>query len=195
MKSRFIELVCVLLIGLVASSRDDSVFGNETSPPVEDVVCGPRCVQFVLREHGIEAELIELIKEIQWPDLESGTTLDRVNAALKQRGLNTELVNVPNDSVYVWPHPAIVHVPDPKGELGHFAVLLPSNNTHEVTLWLGVGGVAKKTPAEFHKMHSGVALITMKLPVADGMVPFVRNRNVLWCSLTGRASAHFRGFG
>lgn len=184
MKSRNVELIGVLLIGLVAFVQDVPVDGAESTSRVGDVVCGPRCVQFVLREHGIEADLIELVKEMQWPNIESGTTLDRVRAVLKERGVITDLVSIPKDSAYAAPSSAIIHIPDPKGDLGHFAVLLPSNNSEEVTLWLGVAGVRKMKLSEFHKTHSGLALIATVASAEDGAA-FVRSRNTLWCALAG----------
>lgn len=52
-----------------------------------DLVCGPRCVQYVVQHYGGDENLTDLVREIQWPDLEAGSSFDSLKDALAKRGV------------------------------------------------------------------------------------------------------------
>ena len=78
--------------------------------PEGDTVCGPRCVQTILRSYGHEVELIDLVRELHTDGVEKGTTLGQMRDALRQRGLHAEVVHLPAGATLSWPEPAILHL-------------------------------------------------------------------------------------
>jgi ABC-type bacteriocin/lantibiotic exporter with double-glycine peptidase domain len=125
-----------------------------------DNVCGPRCAWYVLRHYGHAVDLIEVVRETQWPNLEKGTTLAQLQAALERRGVHTRAVDVPKDVSLCWNHPAIVHLRNARGNIGHFAVWIPSSNSRRVHVWDGLRGERTIPTAEFADERSGAILLT-----------------------------------
>ena len=87
--------------------------------PEGDTVCGPRCVQAILRSYGYEAELIDLVRELHTDGVEQGTTLGQMRDAVRSRGLHAEVVHLPLGATLTWSEPAILHLkPLPKPASG-----------------------------------------------------------------------------
>ena len=78
--------------------------------PEGDTVCGPRCVQTILRSYGHEVELIDLVRELHTDGVEKDTTLGQLRDALRQRGLHAEVVHLPTGATLTWSEPAILHL-------------------------------------------------------------------------------------
>lgn len=100
----------------------------EDVEPSEDVtlaqrVCGPRCVQWVLARYGIEADLVQLVRETQWPDFEAGASFHAMQAALERRGLFTQALKSP--SIENWDVPIIIQERLAGEAIAHFAVIDP----------------------------------------------------------------------
>jgi ABC-type bacteriocin/lantibiotic exporter with double-glycine peptidase domain len=128
--------------------------------PGDDLVCGPRCVQQVLRHFGQEADLIELTRETQWPDIDAGATMESLDQALRRRGIHTRAVRVPEGATFLWPFPAIVHTRPRSGSLGHYVVWLPSSTANRVDFWAGPHGVGYAPAEQFWQRSSRAALLT-----------------------------------
>ena len=87
--------------------------------PEGDTVCGPRCVQALLRSYGQEVELIDLVREPHTEGVEKGTTLGQMRDAFTHRGLHAAVVHLPAGATLTWPEPVIIHLqPLPKQAMG-----------------------------------------------------------------------------
>jgi ABC-type bacteriocin/lantibiotic exporter with double-glycine peptidase domain len=76
--------------------------------------------------------LVELIRELQWPDLSKGTTLSALSECLRNRGIETKLVHFDQGESIIWDEPVILHldgaegtVDDARSTPGHFVAILP----------------------------------------------------------------------
>lgn len=149
-----------------SASDSETGFGN--------VYCGPRCVQRVLREYGAEVELIELIREMQWPDVEQGSTLAALSAALHKRGVSTKAVDLDPKFDIEWTQPAIVHLE--KGGVAHFVVWLPPTEADSSgRVWDNDLTDAVKR-GQFDGLRTGPVLLTANEPIAESAVVGRRTR-------------------
>ncbi len=110
--------------------------------PEGDKVCGPRCVQALLRSYGHDVELIDLVRELHTDGVEKGTTLGQMRDALRQRGLHAEVVQLPEGATLTWAEPAILHLKPllpqasgaasaprvPPSTMGHFIIHLSADD-------------------------------------------------------------------
>ena len=133
------------------------------------IVCGPRCVQYVLQHYGHDADLVDLIKEIQWPRLEEGASLETLSAALEARAVSTAALRLGSDVQLCSREPVIVHIQrrDGDAEGGHFVVWLPASNEAHVHYWDGLNGIIVEDRASFARAASGVVLITSANPITE----------------------------
>ena len=158
--------------------------GQET----HDLVCGPRCLQLVLRHYGRDADLVDLIRKIQWPNVEQGTSLSALQHELEERGVHTLVVRCPKSSLPDWPHPLIVHFELAEGStqgLGHFAVVFQnSSTTNSVTLCGGPNGPETMPVPKFVRQFSGWAILTSPDPIPVDLKvllkPLVWSKPFLW---------------
>jgi hypothetical protein len=88
---------------------------------VEDAICGPRCVQYILRKHNIDCELIELVRECQWPHLEEGAKIVDLMTALNKRGIRTAAIKTINFG-FQWRKPILAFSSGSRS-IGHYTVL------------------------------------------------------------------------
>ena len=153
----------------------------ENERRLNNVVCGPRCVQFVLKQFDQEVELIDLVREMQWPQLTEGATTASIVAALEKRGAFAKIIHVnPKTAVFVWNYPVILHLkPDGDESLGHFVVRMPQSTNDTIIIVDGLAGVYSKPYNEFYKRMSGVILLCSPTPISDDAVG-VYHRIVLW---------------
>lgn len=86
-------------------------------------VCGPHCARWVLQRYGIEADLLELVQEMQWPEFEKGTSFAGLEQSLQKRGLCVEALASP--LVGDWNVPVIIQEQYPGESISHFAVIDP----------------------------------------------------------------------
>ena len=142
MKTRVRLAVVNLWVCLLLCSGGQLGAQVQHSRPAGDLVCGPRCVQYLLRHYGQEEELTELVQEIQWPDLEAGASLAAIDEVLQGRGVFTRAVRLPAAGRLKWKHPAIIHLAQSQpAEMGHYVVWLPSSTPHRADVWAGLAGV------------------------------------------------------
>lgn len=130
-----------------------------------DLVCGPRCVQYVLAHYGRDADLMSLVREMQWPHLEAGSSVGSVERALSDRGIEVASIADIAAKDLTWPTPVIVHLRDVTNhQVGHFAVLL-QNDGKNVRLWMGMEGVVELSLSGLRERFSGVAVLTALTPI------------------------------
>lgn len=129
--------------------------GAQAPPDIEqhDTVCGPRCAVAVLAHFGQEVPLIELVREMQFPDIDNGCSLADIQEALSRRGIHSCAIRLAtSDSVY-WPEPVVIHSHISGNNVGHFA-FAPS----------GYGGAEPLT--NWVRGASGTILLTSRAPIA-----------------------------
>jgi ABC-type bacteriocin/lantibiotic exporter with double-glycine peptidase domain len=168
------RVVCpIVAMLLFVSERATAV---STLPPVpsleqsefRDRICGPQCVKRILEHYGYQVGLEELIRELQWPEIDKGTSLGDLSQALEKRGLHVRAIAYPEDVPIRWSHPVVLHFE--QGEVGHFAVLFPSEDGEKVVLWSpGVGSLPFRTDVCFEKRTNAV-LLTAPFPITDSQV-------------------------
>lgn len=128
---------------------------------IGDLVCGPRCAAFVLSQFGVSTDLVELVHESQWPNIEAGCSLDDIARMLEKRGVRTRAIHVPDGATLRWQHPVVVHLqPRAASTLGHFVVWLPSSTSSVCDIWTGLPGVQSGASSEFWRQSSCAALLT-----------------------------------
>jgi ABC-type bacteriocin/lantibiotic exporter with double-glycine peptidase domain len=173
-------VACVLLLlALGSPARADALGAAEndegdTAPHQVghashgDRVCGPRCVQFVLQRCGKpHVDLVDLVREIQWPDIEAGASLGALGRALEARGLHTAAIKLEPEALLHWPEPAIVHVRPANSQGDHFLVWLGSPGRHEVQVWDGLLGVRTDSLREHLATRTGPVLLVSRSSIAD----------------------------
>ncbi len=157
--------------------------------PEGDTVCGPRCVQAILRSYGHEAELIDLVRELHTDGVEKGTTLGQMRDAVRSRGLHAEVVHLPEGATLTWSEPAILHL-KPRGTgvppvspgtdtgarrpshapripppaLGHFIIHLGDTNGTS-TIHDPLTGTLHGPRAELQQQMSGDLLLISQHPI------------------------------
>jgi ABC-type bacteriocin/lantibiotic exporter with double-glycine peptidase domain len=167
MRRRFGILLFALLasIGLAGGGRAQDAPANsaeQKAPELfeRDAVCGPRCVQCVLKHYNGDApELITLVRQIQWPKLSEGSSLGDLQQAVESYGIQTKAVQVPDGNVPVLDHPCICHFRAQGASMGHFVVLLPGTTRTTALIW--DNGRTWECPSwEMTERCSGAFLVT-----------------------------------
>jgi ABC-type bacteriocin/lantibiotic exporter with double-glycine peptidase domain len=131
-----------------------------------DIVCGPRCVQFLLRHYEApDEELIELAREVQWPDFEGGASLEALARCLEARGIHTFAMRIDPGSRLSWPHPVLVHLSGEGEPLGHYVVWLPSSSNADTHVWSGLTGTRTGPWGRLAAGMSGAVLLTAPAPI------------------------------
>jgi len=169
----FLQVLLVLLIQIAWSPRvsaktPDSGASDEKRSVTPDLYCGPRSVKFVLEKYGRTEDLIDLIRETQWPDSQAGSTLHDLELSLRKRGIYTSFVTIPEGSKLKWHSPIILHMrgntPD---EPGHFAVWLPNGTSDQNLVWFGLGQERIVTDRILSEMMSGGMLLTSREEILE----------------------------
>lgn len=153
---------CVVVWFLVCSGIGINADATEPVPSPRsrgDVVCGPRCVQYVLQHYGIESDLIDLVKETQ-SDFEAGASLAALDDALRRRGVFTATLKLSPNAVLQWPHPVLMHLTPETEGIGHFVVWLPTSDRTQVQVWTGLAGIQTGSESRLAAKRSGVVLLT-----------------------------------
>lgn len=128
-----------------------------------DLFCGPRCVWFVLVAGGQSMELIDVIRESQWPDVGNGTSVVTLQQVLKQHGVDSIGIQSGQASLPEWRFLSILHLKAGAGSPhGHYVVMLPWNGTGDVTIWDGIDGFQIYSQEQLCAQSSGVALLTAR---------------------------------
>lgn len=129
------------------------------------VYCGPHCVRRVLQEYGIETELIDLIREMQWPAVEEGTSMQDLAAALTKRGLYAKAVDLDPQYDIEWDHPAIIHLE--KDGVAHYVVWMPATKPMTSGRVYDNEGTEAVKPGRFDQLRTGPVLLTSDKPILD----------------------------
>lgn len=146
-----------------ARAADDT---QESTKGLTSVYCGPRCVQRVLREYGIETDLVDLIREMQWPDDGRGASMQALADAIRKRGLHAETVNLESGVDIDWTGPAIVHVQN--DGVPHYVVWLPPDKPDAAArVWDHDVSPVVLNPGRFHQARTGPLLLTSRGPIPD----------------------------
>lgn len=128
------RLLSLCVVAFLLSGRSNA------DGPRYDLACGPRCVQYILRELGYSSDLIALVEEIQGQDLDSGASFHDLDVAFARRDLYTQACFASRawleDS---WDDFAIVHCETELNE-GHFVVFVPASNGDQCAYWDGLRG-------------------------------------------------------
>lgn len=159
----------------------------QAAGPSGDVVCGPRCVDFVSKYYNRESDLMEIIKEIQWPDVATGTSMDRISQALGRRGIYSKAMYIEPSSPIKWHGPVVVHLkplnsksPD---QIGHFVVWLPNSTDVNILLHCGLAGVQSGKASDFAAIRSGYILVTSDRPISQSEYLSQLKGRLLWMSV------------
>jgi len=195
MRNFFILAVKAFLFACLVSAGDSRLPAEPPADPPKvssaviggtfgSMYCGPRCVQRVLHEYGISAETGDLIREVQWPAVEDGSTIVALTEALKRRGIFSRVVNVDKKFKISWNHPAIVHL-ESNGK-SHFVVWLPPLDPHsEGRVWDHdlSEAVLHKEKKGFERFRSGPVLLTSDKPISDSAIAGKANSPGGWTTM------------
>jgi ABC-type bacteriocin/lantibiotic exporter with double-glycine peptidase domain len=169
-----ISIILVLLsaFGCVSTlSSEESAARTDEETEEErnmgDMICGPKCVHFLLDYYGKEQEdIIRLVREIQYPEIREGATLEKVAAALEQRGIHTFAMKIKPSARLVWKYPVIVHLNPRSGEqIGHYVVWFPDSHDNNLWIWNGDEGMQNHQERTWSKERSGAVLLTSPEPI------------------------------
>jgi hypothetical protein len=104
-------------------------------------------------------DLITLVREIQWPDLEAGTTMEAIDRALRARGVHTYAMKLLPEARLKWPFPVLAHL-ETENDKGHFVVWLPESSGNLAGVWCGLPGKKLEEEREWARHRSGAVLLT-----------------------------------
>ena len=150
-------LLSLAMIGPFATVNDAA------SDSLGDNVCGPRCVRYILSQFGQDIELIDLVKEMQWPAMENGVSVQGLQQTLERRGIFVKAIWVRDVELIRSPYPAIVRVERVDGE-GHFLVLNSMSNDSG-KYWDGLSGSCNHIPSSMKP--TGEVLLTSPNAITD----------------------------
>ena len=157
-------------------------------------ICGPRAVYRVLQYYREDSELVDLVREMQWPYDEVGTNLGQIEKALNKRGVNTHVLTIAKNAELVWPYPVVQHWVSKKSpdKLGHFVVWLPTSTVSEQHVWIGTEQKYTSIPtAKVLEHRSSVVLLTAPTEIAHPETAVAEpGSNFFWlgAALTGSLS-------
>jgi ABC-type bacteriocin/lantibiotic exporter with double-glycine peptidase domain len=150
------------------SSPPKNVNIIQDNPKNRNVICGPKCIGFILDYYGItdHPNIIVLMQELQGQNIYQGTTIMELSKYLNQKGIYTTPIGISNMADIHWEYPVLVHYkPLSPNELGHFVVWLPSSKRTMVRCWDGDRGEVDIPISEWHKLRSGSILLTSPVKI------------------------------
>jgi ABC-type bacteriocin/lantibiotic exporter with double-glycine peptidase domain len=132
-----------------------------------DLICGPKCVKKILQWYKKEDEdIIRLVREIQWPDVQKGASIGKIAQALEKRGIHTFAMKVKSSARIVWQYPVIIHIkPKKEQNIGHFVVWLPTSEKSVVSVYDGDFGIFEYNERQWSNERSGSVLLTSIEPI------------------------------
>lgn len=124
--------------------------------------CGPNCLYFFLRYHGVDVTHEGLIAS--FGKLEAGTSLWELKTAAEEYGVAADVVQADERALKKLAIPFIAHFNVPAGE-GHFVLVLAVSDTDGVEYVGGSHMETVTTPlAPFVRSWSGYALVPISSP-------------------------------
>lgn len=168
----------VVLFALFAVGGSTAICAPPLSAPVlarrypraNEMACGPRCLDYILRFYGKTAEFTELVEELQRGDVCRATTLLALRECLLDRGIAVEAVRCePGDlRLFDWPEPAIMHLKGERGATGHFVVVVPSAHARGyLQVWDGIYGTGEMPAKKIEQTSTGYLLLTSASPIKN----------------------------
>jgi hypothetical protein len=139
---------------------------GQASGPSSDMICGPRCLDYLLYWYDMEEDLSDLMWELQNGRFEEPVSLRHLSDALSKRGIYSRAVEIQTGATLTWSYPVIVHMTHPQ-TYGHFIVWIPPNESHGALYWLGLSGFTAKLSEESQNRLSGIVLLTAPSPIID----------------------------
>ena len=158
-------VVCLGAVFCMAENLLGQLYNLPASYDIDDLACGPRCVQHVLWQYGKERELTELISEIQSPNTTKGSSVASLQRCLLEHGIYAAAIRLPQGKTIDWPHPVIILRDTPGAGIGHFVVWLPTSSGSRVDIWRGVEGVRTHDSRGFFAPQGQIALLTAPSPI------------------------------
>jgi ABC-type bacteriocin/lantibiotic exporter with double-glycine peptidase domain len=125
--------------------------------PIDDLVCGPRCLHFILGYFGKHEELTSLAFETQRNGLTKGSRMLLLEEALRKRGLFTLAIRGSESAVKDYQLPVLLHYRYGPNRIGHFAIWLPAKGDSPATYWNGLDEEQPALPPELE--FTGHALL------------------------------------
>lgn len=139
---------------------------QRTTAAHADNICGPRCVAHILRHYGRPADLLEIVREIQYPDIKAGATFADIRSLLERSGIWTAVVHVPAGYSLAWDHPAVAYMRgQDESRLGHYAVVVSEPGGARDASWDGIADVRQYRDAGLLAADR-VVLVTAPQPVS-----------------------------
>ena len=134
-----------------------------------DTVCGPRCVEFLCRYYKTgDVPLMEIVHEMQSPDITRGSSLADIQSALRKRRIFSEGLGAKEICVETLTYPMIAAFSTDDGEkridnpMLHFAIVLPYSSGEEVSIWDGYHGLETISRKEFGQRRTVGFLFTSR---------------------------------
>jgi ABC-type bacteriocin/lantibiotic exporter with double-glycine peptidase domain len=197
-----VQLACLTNCFTVFKGEDSREYSRsksiESVKPTSDVICGPRCVKYILDYYKYDSvEISELAREMQWPEIEKGASLNSLTDSLEKRGVFTFALSISNSAKLIWPDPVIVHYgSQARDNIGHYVVWLPESSESEIVIWNGNEGIQYLSQSDWMQSRSGAILLTSSQPInnpydaiqysglsSDGTYPMIFGAVVLACGL------------
>lgn len=180
-----VALVSLQLMQSEISANDKSELSTSNRRGLDAAnhqICGPRCTQFVLERFGYSVDLIDLLLEMQWPDVAVGCDMETIKESLEIRGVHAEPLKAKPTATIRWNYPVIAHMESHDiGQHGHFVVLIPGDDGEMLSVWDGLSGSQPFSSHEFKRRSSGYFLLTSRTPIADATAAVVsRGTETFW---------------
>lgn len=185
---------CVFACSLFACDAFGDVEGGRLAQ--RDFVCGPRCLMEIFRrlDVGGDTQLIDIVRETQWPDIEQGASLASLCDACLKRGVRAKACKIdPKQLAYVdWKYPFIVHVnfatnqtakSDASSPMGHYLLVdCMASTASNAAVYEGLAGKQQLSWAKLEEIASGNVLLVSDesslpstLPIRSQQLAFLNN--------------------
>lgn len=159
----YIPVICAPL-GLAKANEDHSA---------DQLVCGPRAAKYILEHCDQQATLVELVKELQWPNIEDGSSLGDIDRLLVSRGLSTAYLYLNNEGPPEFDGMMIV-ARRTNSPLKHFVVVLHAKPQGFVEFIDGPEGIRKEPSAAFWaNTDSGVLVVSEGDPIESWSMTYM----------------------
>ncbi len=165
MKCDWLMFACLFVLGAI-SSHCETASGVDKHHASRDVFCGARCAQHILAHYGRSEDLVALVRELQWPQLEETVSLQQLTELLEQRGVYTHACRIGKGMDLVGNEPAIVHLDSTDGGEGHFIVWI-STSADQAAITDGLHAPRLVSTLDLARSRSGYVLLTSNSPISD----------------------------
>jgi len=174
------RVVLPLIAVLIQPLPELSCAADTSTHSVSDIVCGPRCCVFIVTHYKRTTDgLANIVRRMQWPDIQAGVTLQAIQTELEKNDIACLGVRMPSCHRLKWDHPVVVQLHDTKSiPEGHFVIWLPDSRRDRECIWDGLNGVQYVDGPTFRTRMSDVVLLTSPKPLTQPVIA------------TARASAH-----